>query len=409
MAKICIIRQGFYPLDPQLTKRVDALVGAGHEVDLICATRPGQRRIERTGALSVYRIPIGRRRGNPFRYVYEFTAFQIAATLLITALHLRRRYALVQVHAIPDWLVFAAFVPRLLGARVLLELQECMPEFFAMKYGLAPAHRFVRLMNTLEQASIRFADVVITCTDQMRERFIERGAAGDKIDVILLSANEETFDPARFPSAPAASDRFVLIFHGTIEESFGVDTVVRAVALLREEIPALTLKIYGDGTFRPKLESLISELGIEDRVWSSGGWAPLPELVSAIASADAGLVPTRRSAFRELTHSTKLFDLVAMRKPAIVARLRAIGAYFDDSCVQFFEPGNALDLARAIRELHADPDLRRRLVRRASEVSEPYRWIHQRERYLEIVHRLVAARRARGRQPTAIAEGSDGA
>lgn len=409
MARICIIRQGFFPLDPQLTKRIDALLTAGHEVDLICATRPGQRRIERIGALSVHRLPIGRRRGNPLRYLYEFTAFLVAALLLVGARHLRRRYALVQVHAIPDWLVFAAFVPRLFGARVLLELQECMPEFFAMKYGLAPTHRFVRLMSAIEQASIRFADVVITCTDQMRERFIERGAAGDKIAVILLSASEETFDPDRFPGASATNDRFVLIFHGTIEESFGVDTVVRAVALLRDEIPGLRLKIYGDGTFRPAIESLIHELGIEDRVWSSGGWAPLPELVAAIASADAGLVPTRRSAFRELTHSTKLFDLVAMRKPAIVARLRAIGAYFDDSCFQFFEPGNAQDLARAIRILHSDPELRERLARRASEVGEPYRWIHQRERYLRIVERLVAAPSTRGQQSNAIAQGRDGA
>jgi glycosyltransferase involved in cell wall biosynthesis len=409
MAKVCVIRQGFFPLDPQLTKRVDALVSAGHEVDLICSTRPGQKRVERSGALTIHRLPIGRGRGNPVRYLYEFTAFLVAATLLVSAMHLRRRYALVQVHAIPDWLVFAAFVPRLFGARVILELQECMPEFLAMKYGLAPAHPFVGLLGAIEQASIAFADVVITCTDQMRERFIERGAAGHKIGVILLSANEETFDPDRFTATPSSDERFVLIFHGTIEESFGVDTVVRAVALLKNEIPGLQLKIFGDGTFRPRVTSLIRELGLEDRVWSSAGWAPLPELVSAIASADAGLVPTRHSAFRDLTHSTKLFDLVAMRKPAIVARLRSIAAYFDDSCLQYFESGNANDLARAIRELHADPERRRRLAQRATEVSEPYRWTHQRENYLRIVERLLAAPGTRGAPLTAVAERGDGA
>jgi len=85
-----------------------------------------------------------------------------------------------------------------------------------------------------------------------------------------------------------------------------------------------------------------------------------------------------------------MFDLIAMRKPVIVARTRSVEAYFDDSCVRSFESANEHDLARAIRELHDDPDLRERLVCRATEVSEPYRWVHQRARYLEMVDELAA-------------------
>ena len=76
----------------------------------------------------------------------------------------------------PDALVFAAAVPRLLGARVLLDLHECMPEFFSVKYGVGPAHPALRLLAAAEQMSIRFADRVITCTEEMRETFVRRGA-----------------------------------------------------------------------------------------------------------------------------------------------------------------------------------------------------------------------------------------
>ena len=117
---------------------------------------------------------------------------------------------------------------------------------------------------------------------------------------------------------------------------------------------------------------------------------PVPELLAAIASADAGVVPTKRSAFRDLTHSTKMFDLIAMRKPAIVSRTAAVEAYFDESCFQLFESRNEHDLASAIRELHADPALGPRLAARATQVSEPYRWAHQRARYVAIVERLIA-------------------
>lgn len=85
----------------------------------------------------------------------------------------------------PDALVFAALVPRLLGARVLLDLHECMPESFATKYDVDRTHPIVRLLSWLEQRSIAFADHAITCTELQREAFVGRGAARDKIEVVL--------------------------------------------------------------------------------------------------------------------------------------------------------------------------------------------------------------------------------
>ena len=399
MANVCLIRQASFPLDQRLAKAVDALVRAGHDVDVICERLPGQPAVERKDRAVIHRLPLRRRRGSPLRYVFQYAAFLVAAAFMVSALHLRRRFDVVQVNSLPDPLVFAALLPRLFGARVLLDLQECMPEFFAMKYRLAPRHWLIRLLGRVEQASIGFADLVITCTDQMRARFVERGADAQKIDVILLSSNEEIFDPSRAITT-GTREGFVLTFHGTLEQSFGIDTLVRAVALLKDELPELRLKIFGDGTYRAALVALIGELGIESRVSLANGFVPMPELLSAIASADAGVVPTKRSAFRDLTHSTKMFDLLAMRKPAIVSRTAAVEAYFDASCFQLFESGNERDLARAIRELHDDPPLGERLVRRAAQVSEPYRWVHQRARYLGIVEHLIASRGAeRGRRP----------
>jgi hypothetical protein len=66
----------------------------------------------------------------------------------------------------PDGLVFAAAIPRLFGARVLLDLHECMPEFFATKYGVGMDHPGVRIVSAIEQVSIRFSDRVITGTDR---------------------------------------------------------------------------------------------------------------------------------------------------------------------------------------------------------------------------------------------------
>lgn len=406
MARICLIRQGNYPQDTRVSKEVEALVGAGHEVDIICGGTAAQPRTERDGQVQVHRLPIARRRGSPLRYILRYGAFLAAATLLAGKLHLRRRYDLVQVNSLPDFLVFAALVPRLFGARVLLNLLECTPEFFAMKYRVSAGHPFVRVMKVVERASIAFAHQVITCTDPMRDTFLSRGAPAEKVAIIMLSADEATFDPRRFPNAPKSpTDAFVVSYHGTLEESLGADTVVRAMGVLKDELPDLQLRIFGDGTLRPTIEGLVRDLGLEGRVELARGFVPIPELLAGIASADAGVVPTKRNAYRDLTHSSKMFDLIAMRKPAIVARTRSVEAYFDDSCLQLFESDDEHDLARAIRELHADPGLRERLVRRATEVSEPYRWVHQRARYLAIVDRLISAKDARPAQRAIAAEG----
>jgi glycosyltransferase involved in cell wall biosynthesis len=117
----------------------------------------------------------------------------------------------------------------------------------------------------------------------------------------------------------------------------------------------------------------------------SDGWVPIERLVEAIAAADVGVVAMRRDAFRDLTHCNKMFDLIAMRRPAIVSRTRAVEAYFGDGCFAYFDSGDERGLAAAIRALHRDPALRARMVERAAAVSAPYRWARQRAIYRRVI------------------------
>jgi glycosyltransferase involved in cell wall biosynthesis len=388
-ARICLIRQGYYPLDTRVRREVGALILAGYEVEVICLSLPGEARFERQGQVTVHRVPIGHSRAGHISYLLQYGAFFLFAAVMAARVHLRRRLDLVQVNTMPDSLVFAAIVPRLMGARVLLDLHECMPEFYAVKFGTGLRHPAVRFLAWIEQAAIRFADLAITCTDQMRAAFESRGAPQDKIEVIMNSANEDEFDPGLYSPAERADGEFRIICHGTVERIYGIDTIIRAVGLLRTDIPGLRLDIYGDGYALDEIRSLIRDLDLSERVHVAGRFVPVPELVRAIANADAGVVAIRRDIFRDLTHCNKMFDFITMRKPAIVSRTRSVEAYFDDSCFQMFTAGDELDLARAIRELYADRQLGDRLVRHAARANEPYRWPRQRERYQEIVHGLV--------------------
>lgn len=400
--RVLVIRQLYFPRDAKARREVEALTRAGHRVDVLCLRRPGEPLHERLGPINVWRMPLRHRRGRLLGYVIEYAIVLMLATLMAAALHLGRRYDVIQVNTPPDSLVYAAIVPRLFGARVLLQLQEPMPEFFATKFRLPATARRVRMVAWNEQAAIRFADFAITCTDHMRAAFVARGADQSKVAVVVPTSNEAEFDPSRVRRTSRGSARpFVLVSHGSIEERYGLDTAIRAVRLLREEIPGIRLDIYGEGSDSARLREIAIAESVADRVVLHG-WVPIDQLVQAIADADAGVVAMKRDAFRDLTHCLKMYDFVSMRRPAIVSRTLSVDEYFDDDVFEKFTADDPADLARAIRTIHRDPDRAASLVEHASRAIEPYRWIHQQRTYLEIIDRLVRRRSDRQLVPSGI-------
>jgi len=390
LARICVIRQNLFAYDPRVQREVAALVDAGHEVDVICLRGDGEPLRERRGRLTVYRVPSAYPRSRS-SYLVSYSCFLGAAAILCGLLHLRRPYALVQVHSLPDVLVFAAVVPKLLGARVVLDLHEMMVEFFCTKFQVDSRSLRAKTVAFAEQASIRFADFAFTCTNEMREAFIGRGADAEKLGVVLNASDEEVFDVERHPPHGSSEGEYVLICHGSVEERYGVDTTIRAVALLHEEIPGLRLEVYGKGTYLEEGRRLARDLGVGDRVRFSDAWVPFSTLLEAIAAADAGVVAIKRDPFRDLTHCNKMYDLVTMRRPVLIARTRSVEAYFDENCFEYFESDDPEGLADGIRRLYGNPRHAEELVARAAEALEPYRWPRQREIYRSYIEALLMA------------------
>lgn len=386
------MRQFWFPDDVRVRREVDALLEAGHEVDVVCAMKPGAAWRERHGSLRILRLPLSHRRGSPLMYITLYGAFLAVAAVVVGLLHILRRYELVQVNSVPDSLVFAALVPKLTGAKVLLDLHECMPEFFATKFDVGPRHPAIRVIAAVEQRSIRFADASLTCTADQRRAFAARGADPTRMAVVLNSSDEAIFDPECFPRDGSADGVFRVICHGTIERHYGLDTLVQAAAIIRNEIPGLAVEIYGDGSYRGELVELVRALDLEPVVTISDGFVPYDDLVRALARADVGVVAMKRDPFRDLTHCNKMFDFVVMGVPATVSRTRSVEAYFGADAFEYFTSDDPRDLARALLELHRDPVLRRQLAIRARQVAEPYRWPRQRQHYLDVITRVLAGR-----------------
>ena len=386
------MRQHYVPRDPRVARELSELIAAGHELDVICLQDVGQPILEKGEGTRYWRVPLRHSQGRAAaRYVLEYATFFVVTTILLCILQIFRRYRLVQVNSLPDILVLAAVIPRVLGARILLDLQECMPEFLATKFGLHPGHPAVRALERMEQLSIRFAHHVITPTEPMRRTFIARGADPGKISVIMDGSDDRVFaTPPDLLERPNDSNGFTLVTHGTLEEHYGLDTVVTAIVHLRGEIPGIRLEVYGTGSYLPTLRRLTGDLGAGDLVSFSNGFVPFPELVRGIAGADVGVIALRRDPFRDVALPGKIFDFILLHKPVISSRTSSVEEIFGPECVELFESGDALDLARAIRTLYLDPGRRERMTRLAEAKAEPLQWSRQRLLYRGVLDQLLA-------------------
>lgn len=379
------MRHGYYPEDVRVYKEVRALHEAGYSVDVICLRKPGEQHREILDGVRVYRLFHGHRRGSSLRYIFEYGVSFFVMGILLTVLYFWRLYAVIQVNTMPDALAFITVIPRLFGAKVLLDMHEPTPELWITKYGEDRYRILLKLQIKIEQLAIKYVAKVITVNDTVRKRFIERGADGGKIEVIR-NVPDDRF--GKESSLLKTAKDFTLITHGTIEKRYGQETIIRALPLLREQIDNLQLYIVGAGEGAERLHTLSKELNCVDTITFTGhvSFSQVGEIISC---ADIGLVALLPTPFGELCQPNKLFEYVALRKPVVVPRLKAIQESFDDSCVTYFEPGNHEDLACKILEIYINPQKAKELAKNAYLKYEEMNWNKAKRSYLKIVESLV--------------------
>jgi glycosyltransferase involved in cell wall biosynthesis len=97
-----------------------------------------------------------------------------------------------------------------------------------------------------------------------------------------------------------------------------------------------------------------------------------------------------RDVFRDLTQCNKMFEFISMRRPVLCSRTAAVLECFPEDCFAYFDADDDAGLSEAILRLYEQPAEARRMVERAAEVNEDYRWDVQRQRYLDVVASLTS-------------------
>ena len=394
----------YYDEDARVRREAEALVRAGRPVDVFALRRPREAASAIIAGVAVHRLGVNRHQGAGIpTYLAEYVAFFALALAAATRGHRRRRYALVQVHTLPDFLAFAGFPLQLAGVPLLVDFHEAMPEFFAMRFpraSFAPVQAALRLQ---ERLAIAAADATITVNDALRDRLLGLGVPPDKVTVILNTPDLALFDPALQPERPFMVDGALrLVYAGALTPTYELEVAIEAVDQLRALRPdlAVTLDVYGRGDAEPALRSRVTGLGLGDRVRFHGR-IPLEAVPAAIAAADMGLAPTRRSEMTDHSLSTKLFEYAAMGKPVVASALPTVARYFGPGTVAGYHPGDPTDMARAVLELVDDSPARASHVGLTARRVRDLGWDREAARYLALVDRLAAGRDLPGGTPPA--------
>jgi len=389
---VCMIVHAYYEEDPRVRREAETLVAAGWEVDVYGLRRPGEAHAAVVAGVNVHRLPVGRHQGAGLPvYLVEYGAFLFRALWAATRAHRRRRYGLVEVHSLPDYLVFAALPMKLAGVPVLLDLHEAMPEFFRSRFPKAANPVSYRLLRLQEKLSIALANEVMTVNEPLAERLRGLGVKPDHLTVVLNSPDLGLFDPAAHPRREFMTDGALrIVYTGALTPTYELDVLLRAVASIVRARPNLPVSatLYGRGDAQPALEALAAELGIADRI-AFPGRIPIEDVPAAVAGGDIGIAPTRLDPFTSMSLSTKLLEYAAMEKPVVASRLPTVERYFTPDTLSVYEPGDPESLAGAILDLVDHPDNRLARVDRTGRRVEELSWARQAEAFKAVIVRLT--------------------
>lgn len=367
-----------YTQDARVRREAETLASFGYEVAVLCLRENAGQRCRELNGVDVRQLRVKKYRGhNKIRYIVSYLLFLVHASLVCNWLWISRKIDAIHVHNMPDFLVIAAIVPKLWGKKVVLDIHDSIPETFCGKFGEKTGSLY-SLLCLEEALCCSVADRILCVNHIQRNAIVERGVREDKIYVCMNVPDHRIFNENGGRLEFGNHDSFRLVYHGTVERMLGIDLTIRAVAMLKERIPALVFHIIGAGKDLEEFEGLSTSLGLENHVHFSRKSYPVDVLPSVLKGMDLGVISNRKTSATELMLPVKMLEYIALGIPVVAPRLKTIGHYFSEDMLTFFTPGNVHSMADAIFSLYSSQKRRESQSMNARRFLAKYGWsMHQ--------------------------------
>ena len=216
-----------------------------------------------------------------------------------------------------------------------------------------------RVGRRVVRAALRRADAVVTASEHLMRLTLELGAVRPdaRREVIGFGVDCERFAPR--PRSVAEPDAPVVIgFAKGLYDYYGFMDLLDAVATLRADpsVPEIRVRAAGDGPLATRVRARVDELGLGGVV-ELLGTLPDAELPEFYGSLDVFAMPSHREAY-----GVAALEASAMEVPVVATSVGGVPEVVADGQTGLLVPAaDPAALARALRQLVADPPLRRRL------------------------------------------------
>jgi glycosyltransferase involved in cell wall biosynthesis len=256
--------------------------------------------------------------------------------------------------------VTAWALARIKGAKFLFEVRDLWPQF-AIAVGVLTNPILIFLSEWLERFLYRHADRVMVNSPGFLGPVSGRGAK--RVELIPNGADPSMFDPnddgAMFRQSNKLENKFIVLYAGAHGMSNDLQIILESANLLAHE-KNIHIVFLGDGKEKAALMAQAKEMNLSNATFLPS--VPKAEMASALAGADACVAILKPLEEYKTTYPNKVFDYMAAGRPVVLAIDGVIREVVEAAdCGIFATPGNAEEMAKAIRKLAADPEQSRKM------------------------------------------------
>ena len=224
----------------------------------------------------------------------------------------------------------------------------------------------------IEKHMAKHCDLLITINEEDYALAKEHFSSRTKVAHIHgVGVDEKRYHPATAEEQRAmraaeglSEDEFVILCTGELNENKNQSTLIRAAALIKDEIPKLKVLLAGNGPKEQELRELTASLGLQDTVRFLGYRTDLERITPAV-----DLVVS--CSFRE-GMPLNIIEAMLCKKPVVASHNRGHDELVRERTGILVQPGDAEGFASAVRKLAKKPNERDELGLIASENAQPY-------------------------------------
>jgi glycosyltransferase involved in cell wall biosynthesis len=228
--------------------------------------------------------------------------------------------------------------------------------------NLYPSFRLIRPML---KWTLTNAAGAIAVSGDLKNKMIALGIAESKIQVVSNGVDTERFQPIDAKSARKKlvlpEEGSVVISVGSLIESKGHHLLIAAVAKLAERLPKLRLYIIGEGVYRAKLEELVREKRLQDRVLLPGN-RPNEELSLWFSAASLSCLVSSREGWPNV-----ISESFACGTPVMATRTGGIPEIITSAELGMFVERDVDSIAVGLQQALSNPWNRTEIARHSRE------------------------------------------